>query len=125
MKKRPNPVVAWFEYFLSDKEDPDEPHFDPVHLGGAIIITLAALGCLYWLVWTLLVYEGGLFMKLYALGRLAAGASLKDLGWEGYPYAMGDLEGILGNFGALILSIVVVVACRRLYHQAASKKRRA
>lgn len=123
--KDTNPSVLARVYDLfSDKEDPDEPHFDPVHLGGAVIITLAAIGCLYWLLWTLLVYEGGIFLKIYALGRLLlTSATLKDLGYEGYPYAMGDFEGIVGNFGALIVSIIVVVALRRLFLQAARKHR--
>lgn len=117
-----NPVLAWVFDLLSDREDPDEPQFDPVHLGGTVVVTLAAIGCLFWLLWTLLVFEGGIFLKIYALGRLAAGASLKDLGWEGYPYAMGDLEGILGNFAAFSLCIAVVAALRRLYLQAARKR---
>jgi hypothetical protein len=123
--KKANPALAWIYDLFSDEDDLNEPHFDPVHLGGAVIITLAVIGCLYWLLWTLLVYEGGIFLKIYALSRLAfTSATLKDLGYEGYPYAMGDLEGILGNFGALIISVIVVVALRRLYQRAASKHRK-
>lgn len=121
--KKNNPALAWLYDILSDEDDPNEPHFDPVHLGGAVIITLTAIGCVYWLLWTLLVYEGGIFLKIYALGRLASGTALKDIGYEGYPYAMGDLEGIIGNFGALIISIAVAAALRRLYLQAARKRR--
>ena len=125
LKKLSRPLSDWVTYFLSDREDPDEPHFDPVHLGGSIVVTLTALGCVYWLLWTLLVYEGGIILKLYALARLASGTSLRDLGWEGYPYAMGDFEGVFGNFLALVFCIVLAAAIRRLYLLAARKRKRA
>jgi len=125
LKRIARPLSDWATYFLSDREDPDEPHFDPVHLGGAIVVTLTAIGCLYWLLWTLLVYEGGIFLKLYALARLASGTSLRDLGWEGYPYAMGEFEGAFGNCLALAFCVVLVAAVRRLYLQAARKRKRA
>ena len=51
---------------LFDEDEPGEPYYDPVHLGAAAVGTLAAIGALYWLLWTLLVYEGGLFSKLAA-----------------------------------------------------------
>jgi hypothetical protein len=122
--KKNNPALGWINDLLADEDDPTEPHYDPVHLGGAVVITLTAIGCLYWLLWTLLVYEGGIFLKVYALGRLAfTSATLKDLGYEGYPYAMGDLKGILGNFGSLIISVILVIALRRLFLQAAHKRR--
>jgi hypothetical protein len=120
--KKTHAALTWIYDLISDDENPEEPHFDPVHLGGAVIITLTAIGCLYWLLWTLLVYEGGIFLKLYALTRLVfTSANLKDLGYEGYPYAMGEFAGIFGNFCALIISIVVVVAIRNLYLQAGRK----
>lgn len=122
MSKTARSLLNWADRILSEEDDPDEPHFDPVHLGGAVVVTLTAIGCLYWLLWTLLVYEGGIFLKLYALARLAGGTPLKQLGWEGWPYAMGDFDGIVGNFVALALCAVVFVAVRRLYADAAGKK---
>lgn len=106
---------------LFEDDDPAEPGYDPVHLGGAVVVTLAALGCLYWLLWTLLVYEGGLFLKLHAVGRLLfTSATLKDLGYEG-SYAQGDLEGWFGNLVALAFAVIVAVSLKRLYQDAARK----
>lgn len=98
-----------------DDDEPEEPAYDPVHLGGAALIAMTAIGALYWLLWTLLVFEGGLQGKLVALARLAGGATLKDLGWVGYPYEMGAFQGALGNIVALGLSIGLIVAAKRLY----------
>lgn len=48
--------VALFE----DEDDPARPHYDPVHLAVALVACVATVGALYWLLWTALVYEGGL-----------------------------------------------------------------
>ena len=118
-------AARWLSDVFSDREDPQEPHYDPVHLGGAVIITLSAIGCLYWLLWTLLVYEEGIFLKLKALCQLLfTSKTLRDLGYEGYPYAMGAFEGWIGNLLALVFCVAVVAAMRRLYLQASRKQGR-
>ena len=84
-----------------------------------MIVTITALGCLYWLLWTLLVYEGGIFLKFWAVGRLLfTKATLADLGYEG-SYAQGDF------CAALVLSVVVLFGLRRLYREAAAKHAKA
>lgn len=106
---------AFLEELFSDEEGP-EPGYDPVHLGAAVTITLAAIGGLYWLLWTLLVYEGGLEGKAVAVFRLVfTKATLKDLGFEAWAYQAGAFEGLLGNLGALAAAAVVVAVLRRLY----------
>jgi hypothetical protein len=101
---------------FSDEDDPSEPGYDPVQLGGAVLITIVAMGALYWLLWTLLVYEGGIFMKLRAAALLAfTNTRLTDLGYEGAPYAMGEFEGWLGNVLALALTFYVARVLRQLY----------
>ncbi|MBI4347522.1 MAG: hypothetical protein HY553_11750 [Elusimicrobia bacterium] len=108
---------------LFEDDDPKEPGYDPVQLGASIVVALAALGGLYWLLWTLLVYEGGLFLKLAALLRLLfTSATLRDLGYEG-SYAQGAFEGWFGNVAALAITVLVVASLRRLYRDAARKPR--
>lgn len=108
---------------LFDEDDPDELGYDPVHLGAAVVVTLAALGCLYWLLWTLLVFEGGIFLKAGALARLVfTPATLADLGYEG-SYAQGAFEGWFGNVAALAFAVALVVSLRRLYQDAARRHR--
>ncbi|MFH1723175.1 MAG: hypothetical protein ABII00_00995 [Elusimicrobiota bacterium] len=110
---------------FSDEEDPAEPVYDPAQLGGAVIVSLVGIGCAYWLLWTLLVYEGGLFMKLGAAAQVVfTSKTLKDVGYEGSPYAMGPFEGWFGNLAALLLCVAVVFALHRL-HQAAARRPRA
>jgi len=113
-------VKVWLLDLFSDVEDPEEAVYDPVHLGAAILICMVAVGCLYWLLWTLLVFEGGLFLKLSAgLKVLFTSKTAADFGYEGTPYAMGAFEGLFGNLAALALCAVVVTALHRLYRQAA------
>ena len=52
--------VALFE----DKDDPSEPHYDPVHLATVLVATQVVIGALYWLLWTVFVYEGGVTARL-------------------------------------------------------------
>ena len=120
------PGALWKGFLdLFEDDDPGEPAYDPVHLGAAAIGTLASLGALYWLLWTLLVFEGGLPMKVRALASvLLTSKTLRDYGYEGKPYAMGAFEGWLGNLIALGLTLLLVGALHRLYHDAAKKKGR-
>ncbi|MDD5655929.1 MAG: hypothetical protein PHF00_01575 [Elusimicrobia bacterium] len=102
---------ALLELF-SDREDPEEPCYDPVHLGALAVGCLAVIGLLYWLLWTLLVYERGIFSKLGFAAAAARGRSLPEdafLGW-------------FGNAAALALCVLVVAALWRAY-RAAERRR--
>jgi hypothetical protein len=112
--------------FFSDEDDPDEPFFDPVQLGGVCIVSLVIIGALYWLLWTLLVYEGGLAAKLRAgLAVLFTSRTLKDFGYEHAPYALGAFEGWVGNLTALAFCALALWALLRLYRTAQEGVRRA
>lgn len=103
------------------EDDPREPFYDPVHLGAVLIVFLVVIGALYWLLWTLLVYEGGLFVKLRAVLELLFGSkTLRDFGYRG-PYAMGVFEGWVGNAAALLISVLVLIALYRLYMEASRR----
>ncbi len=114
-------MKALWDSFLAlfePEDDPAEPFYDPVHLGAVSIVCLVTVGVLYWLLWTLLVYEGGLFLKLRAgLAVLLTGKTLADFGWEG-SHAPGVFEGWLGNLLALGLCAAVLAALRDLYKRA-------
>ena len=49
----------WVDLFES-KDDPTEPHYDPVHLAVVLVACQVVVGALYWLLWTLFVYQPGL-----------------------------------------------------------------
>ncbi len=113
MSRRPSLGEA-LDWLFSD--EPDEgPLYDPAHVGAAIVATLTAFGALYWLLWTLLVYEGGLLGKITpALAVLSGTKTLAQVGYEG-PWNRGPFEGWLGNLGALALTLGLVAALARLY----------
>lgn len=112
----------WLEDLLAD-DDPLEPHVDPVHLAGTLVACMAAIGGLYWLLWTLLVFEGGLFPKIGAgLSVLLTSKTLADYGCAGRPGSMGVFEGWVGNAAALVLLVLALAALHRLYARAAAKK---
>lgn len=97
-------------YFFSDEENPDEPIYDPLHFAAMIVIVIFAIGILFWLLWTLLVFGGGIFRKIVpAFQVLFTDKTLKDFGWVGYPYELGIFEGFVGNVTALILTAGLIV----------------
>lgn len=119
MKKAWSAVLAAIDWFDAE-DDPNVPAYDPVHLAALLITLLVVVGALYWLLWTLLVYEGGLFGKIMpALSVLFTSKTLADYGYRGMPYAMGAFEGWVGNVGALAIGLLVLYALNTLYRDAA------
>ena len=106
--------AAWrrFIHFLEAEDDPNEAFYDPVHLGAVAIVNLAAVGALYWLLWTLLVFEGGVQSKIRA-------AILAGIGRV--PFSADNFEGWFGNVSALLLCGLAVAALHRAYRDAAKK----
>jgi len=118
-------ISAVFSYLFNDEEDPKEIGYDPSHLGATIIVSLIGLGALYWLLWTLLVFEGGIFRKISAAASvLFTAKTLADVGYVGSPYQMGELEGWVGNAAALVLTAALIYAAGHAYRDAASKQSR-
>ncbi|MGA2090069.1 MAG: hypothetical protein ABSH12_01230 [Endomicrobiales bacterium] len=102
-------LKEYIESFLSDEEDPQEPVFDPVHVGTMIVIVLFGMTVLFWLLWALLVFGGGIQAKIFpALQMLFTSKTPGDFGYIGSPYAMGIFEGWQTNVVALILMLLVM-----------------
>src|SRR3989339_1874086 len=104
-------TVAWISDFFADHDDPQEPHYDPAHLGATVVVTIFAIAVLFWLLWALLVFGGGIQAKLApALQVLTHAKTPADFGYVGYPYAMGVFEGWPTNVAALLITIALIVA---------------
>jgi hypothetical protein len=82
---------SWTDLFT--EESPDEPRFDPIHLAVVLVACQAAVGVLFWLLWTAMVYEGG----------------------------FGTGEGWRGNLLALAIIAAIVEALRRADRRQAKK----
>lgn len=86
----------WVELF--EEEGPDEPRYDPIHLATVLVAAQVVIGVLFWLLWTLLVYEGGLG-----------------------SFANASKEGWIGNVSALVTLAVAIEALRRADRRHARK----
>jgi hypothetical protein len=82
---------SWLELF--EEEGPEVPRYDPIHLAVVLVACQAAVGILFWLLWTAMVYEGG----------------------------FGAGEGKLGNLLALLIIAGIVEALRRADRRHARK----
>lgn len=126
MSPKTKNILKRLEDWLGAEDDPKDPIYDPVHLAGAVVVGLVVVGCLYWLLWTLLVYEGGFFAKASAMGLVVfTSKTMADFGYQGSPYAMGLFEGWVGNTGALILCMTVIAVLFKVYKDAERKSARA
>jgi len=95
---------------------PEEVVYDPVRVGAVIVGCFSFLGVLFWLLWVLLVCQGGLFSKILPFFHVVfTSKTLRDFGYEGYPYQLGVFEGWIVNLGALILSMIVLSGLWRLF----------
>lgn len=125
--KAPALWKRWNALF-DDKEDPAEPRYDPVHLATVLIVCQVVAGALFWLLWTLLVYEGGLPRKVGALftrwsDPTAETHMLRDAGAFGGPGHGNVYEGLAANLAALVLFGVVIAALQRLDRRHAQRSR--
>jgi len=108
--------------FFSDKEDPNEPKYDPVHVGAMIVLVLFANTVLFWLLWALLVFGGGLQAKVVpALAVLFTKKTAADFGYMGYPYEMGVFEGWITNVVAFLLLIATLIAGWKVFNKHGGK----
>jgi hypothetical protein len=97
--------------FFSDADRPDEPGYDPAHVAAMIVIVLFSLNVLFWLLWSLLVFGGGIQAKVVPfLQVLFTAKTAADFGYVGYPYELGVFEGWPTNVIALIFLAAVVAA---------------
>ncbi len=113
---------------FDEKEDDAEPRYDPVHLATVLIACQVVVGALFWLLWTLLVYEGGLPRKIGALltrwhDPAARTYMLCDAGAFGGPGHDTVFEGWAANVAALALCAAVVAALHRLDRRHAARSR--
>lgn len=99
--------VALFE----EKEDLAEPHYDPVHLAVVLTACVVVIGALFWLLWTLMVYEGGLPLKIVTVLT------------PGKPEHRVTMEGWQANVAALVLTSYVLLLLRKADRRAAARRK--
>jgi hypothetical protein len=104
--------TRWVKLF--EEDDDSAPRYDPVHLATVVVACQVVAGALYWLLWTLFVYDGGLPSKVGPFLRVATGAAtLQDYGWLGTPDRQGRFEGWAANLAAFALCLLVVTLLYR------------
>jgi hypothetical protein len=94
-----------------DDDAPDGIVYDPVHVAAVVVGCLFVMGIIFWDLWALFVFEGGLFTKIGPFVQvLFTSKTLNDFGYEGAPYALGIFEGWIVNLTALSIAIGLVAA---------------
>lgn len=94
--------------FFSDKENTEEPCYDPLHVAAMIVLVLFVISILFWLFWALMVFGGGLQVKISPfLQIIFTSKKAADFGYIGYPYEMGIFEGWVTNLTAFFFCILI------------------
>lgn len=128
MKAKASALWKRWNALFDEREDPAAPRYDPVHLATVLVACQVVAGALFWLMWTLLVYEGGLPRKVVALftrwsDPAADTHMLRDAGPFGGPGHANVFEGWVANAAALVLLFALVAALQRLDRRHARRAR--
>ena len=86
---------------MEENKNVEDLGYDPAHIGAMIVLVLFALTVLFWLLWSLLVFKGGILTKCWGLVQMASG---------GGPVEAQLWDGWVINLAALFLSGLVVAA---------------
>jgi len=104
-------ILTDISEFFSDKEDPSEPQYDPVHIGAMIVLVLFVNTILFWLLWAILVFGGGLQSKIIPfLQVIFTSKTAVDFGYVAYPFELGVFEGWITNIIAFVLLIGAIIS---------------
>jgi uncharacterized membrane protein len=96
-----------------DDSAKEEMVYDPVQAAAVVVGCLVAMGTLFWILWALLVFEGGLFTKIGPFFQVVlTSKTLSDYGYQGSPQAMGLFKGWPVNLLALLLSLSLIFSIR-------------
>ena len=122
-------VKNYFAGFLAQTNNNNHHHHEEasskfwVYLASNVVLTLFFMNIFFWLLWTLLVYKGGIFVKVIPiLSVIFTSKTPRDFGYQGWPYEPGVFDGLPENFIALVLLIAFVVFCWRVYLKFTSVK---
>ncbi|MCX5781935.1 MAG: hypothetical protein NT145_04425 [Elusimicrobia bacterium] len=115
MKKILNEILDFF----SDEENLEISRYDPLHLGAMIVIILFGMSLIFWLLWALLVFGGGIQSKVVPfLQILFTSKTAENFGYVGYPYEMGVFEGWITNVVTFCFLILVILGIWHVFKQA-------
>lgn len=103
--------------FLGDQDvNPDDPVYDPVHVGAMIVLVVMSVSIIFWLLWALVVCEGGLFTKIIPLVQVVfTSKTVQDFGYKGYPYELGIFEGWIVNGASLVILILLLIGIHSIF----------
>lgn len=118
IKIKAKKILDAFMDLFDDAEDPNVPEYDPVHIGMMIVVTIFGITILFWLLWALLVFGGGIQAKILPfLIVVFTSKTVGDYGYIGYPYEMGIFEGWPTNIIALIFTILSIIVVWYIYNK--------
>lgn len=119
MKDRIEKINGAIESFFEDQ--PGETGYDPVHIAGMIVLTLFGITIFFWLFWSLLVYEGGLFEKIVpVISVIFTGKTFLDYGYYGL-FDAGVFEGWITNITSLLFLFFFIFLASRTYKKLIKK----
>jgi hypothetical protein len=116
--------MSWTGNNLADQKEMDntlkkiEPEYDPAMFATMILLVILTAGVLFWLLWTALVYQGGIFAKIQALWWVLSGKkSWAELVSPDWPIAAGIFSGWLANVVAVMIILASIILLYRFYQR--------
>jgi len=108
-------IKGIWEIIVDIFKDEKEEEYDPVHIGGMIILVIFFISIIYWDLWALVIYKGGLFRKVVPfLTVLFTSKTLEDFGYN-FFWDAGVFEGWLTNFIAFLFLLFFIFIIIRIF----------
>jgi len=99
-------------------EKEDEPQYDPQMFGAMVVGVIFTAGLLFWILWTALVYQGGIFGKISVLWLVLSGQKKwSELVPAGLPVSVSVFSGWLANLVATIVIFAIVAFLYYFYQK--------
>lgn len=80
---------------MEEHKNGEQVGYDPAQVGAMIVLVLFSLTILFWLLWSVLVFKGGLLTKLWVLIQIISGgkssAAIEPEWWDGWVINVGAL----------------------------------
>ena len=87
---------------FQEEDANDDAGYDPAHVGAMVVIVIFVIAILFWSLWSLLVFKGGLFEKIAPFFQLVfTKKTLVDFGYEGW-HDQGIFNGWVTNLVSLL-----------------------
>ncbi|MFH1784076.1 MAG: hypothetical protein ABH868_04190 [bacterium] len=93
---------------MNNKSTDENISYDPANVAAMIVIIIFTFAVLFWLLWSLLVFKGGILTKMIMLFHIVIGKQASS------AFGVSAWDGWIINTGALLIAAFFTTAVVRI-----------